>query len=354
MRVPPIVVAAMLVLALAAASSATAAPAPDASPSALVQVSPVVEVPWKDTLTAYGTVEFSPEHSRAITLQAEGLVTRVFVAAGQQVKRGEPLVGVRPTPVAQLDLERARIDVEFARKDVERVEALRRRQLATNAQVEAAQAQAAKAEAILQSLAKRVGGVAAQTLRAPVNGTVEAIGVREGDVAAPGTPLLRLANADSLRVRLGVEPSDVARVRPGQPVDVTPVTEATDRPHRVTARTAEVYRRVNPKTRLADVIVPLPAGAPLLPGARVRGEIVVRERARVPAVPRSAVLDDHGRPYVFVVQGGRAVRRWIEAGADDGRYVEIRSGVAAGEPVVTLGNYELRDGMRVRVPSPGR
>lgn len=353
MRMPPTaIIAPMLVLGLAAVAAAAAAPAQEETGSStLVEVGPVVEVPWRDTLTAYGTVEFAPEHSRAVELQAEGVVTRVFVAAGQQVKRGAPLVSVRPTPVAQLDLERARIDVEFARKDVKRVENLRQRQLATNAQVEAAQAQVAKAEAILQSLAKRVGSVAAQTLRAPANGVVESISVREGDVAAPGTPLLRLANPDALRVRFGVEPADIARIRVGQPVEVAAVTDRTDP---VTARTAEVYRQVNPKTRLAEVIVPLPAATVLLPGAMVRGDIVVRERARVPAVPRSAVLYDHGRPYVFVIQNARASRRWIEAGGDDGRYVEIRSGVAPGDTVVTLGNYELRDGMSVRIQPPGR
>ena len=55
-----------------------------------------------------------------------------------------------------------------------------------------------------------------------------------------------------------------------------------------------------------------------------------------------------GKAYVFVVQSGKAVRQWVDAGEDDGERVEIRSGLAANESVVVLGNYELQDGMAVK------
>jgi hypothetical protein len=65
-------------------------------------------------------------------------------------------------------------------------------------------------------------------------------------------------------------------------------------------------------------------------------------------VPRSAVLYRDGKAYVFAVESGKAALRWIDAGEDDGTRVEIRSGLQANTPVVTLGNYELQDGMAVK------
>jgi membrane fusion protein, multidrug efflux system len=320
------------------------------APSALVEVSAVRLVPMRETVVGYGSVEFSPEQSQVLDLEAERLVTRVWVAAGQSVRRGDRLISVRATPAAQLELDQARIEVEFAGKAVDRLRDLRRRQLATNAEVLAAEAQLAKADATLTSVRKRLGGPADVTLPARVDGIVEAVNVREGDIVAPHTPLLRLAGGDHLRVRLGVEPEDISRVRRGQTVEVAPVHGGRS----VRARTAQVYRQVDPKTRLAEVVVPLPAGSGLLPGAMARGDIILRARPAVLAVPRAAVLTEAERSYVFVVAKGRAWRRWITVGAGAGHYTEVVRGLSPADLVVTIGNYEITDGMVVRVDERAR
>lgn len=332
----------------AAESSRT--PAAHTEPSALVRVAPVQRLTAKSTLTAYGTVEFSPEDSQVVNLEGERVVTRVLVAAGQTVVTGDALLTVRATPTDQVELDRARIDVEFARKDLERLQDLRAQQLATNAQVQAAEAVLAKAEAILAGATKRLGGPAEMTVQADRPGVVESVNVREGDIVAPHTPLLRLARSDRLQVRLGVEPADIQRVRPGQAVEVTPLHGPAER---IASRAKRVSGQIDPKTRLAEVVVPLTPAPGLVPGAMVRGTIVLAERRDAMAVPRSAVLYEGPRAYVFVVERGRAVRRWVHVGEDDGRSVEILQGLGVGDTVVTLGNYELTDGMAVRVqPGP--
>lgn len=320
------------------------------APSAIVEVSQAHRVSRRDTLAAFGTIEFSPEESQVVDVAAERIVTRVYVAAGQTVHRGDPLVAAQATPDARLELERGRIDVTFAKQDAARIRDLRARQLATNAQVQVADAQLAKAQAVLDSVVKRWAGAVEVTLSAPMDGVVEAVNVRQGDVVAPHTPLLRLAKQDRLQVRLGVEPEDLPEVRVGQTVVVTPVQGPAAPTMGVTTR---IYRQIDPQQRLAQVVVPLPAGPTLLPGSVVRGEIVVRERRNVLVVPRSAILYEGPRAYVFLVAQGHASRHWVEVGADDGRDVEIRQGVAPGEGVVTLGNYELRDGMAVRIQHSG-
>ena len=106
--------------------------------------------------------------------------------------------------------------------------------------------------------------------------------------------------------------------------------------------------QIDPNTRLANIVVPLPPGSGVLPGAVVRGDIVLRDRARVLAVPRSAVLNENGRAYLYVVTDGHARQRWVETGQESGEFVEIVDGVSAQEAVVTQGNHELSDGMAVR------
>ena len=319
-------------------------------PSALVQVAPVERLTAKSTITAYGTVEFSPADTQVVTLEGERVVTQVLVAPGQTVTEGDALLTVRATPSDQLELDRARIDVDFARKDLERLRNLRARQLATNAQVQAAEAALAKAEAVLTGATKRLGGPTELTVRADRAGVVESVTVREGDIVAPHSPLLRLARSDRLQVRFGVEPPEIQRVRPRQVVEVRPLDGSAEP---ITSQVTRVAGQIDPKTRLAEVVVPVPAAPDLVPGALVRGTIILAARPGALAVPHSAVLYDGARAYVFVVNRGRAVRRWVRVGEDDGRSVEILQGLAPGDPVVTLGNYELRDGMSIRVqPGP--
>ena len=314
-------------------------------PSVLATVEPVRVEDLRETLTAYGTVEYSPDQAEVLDVQGEGLVSRVRVAAGQRVRRGEVLLELGATANGATELEHARIAATFARKDFERLKDLRGRQLATNAEVQTAEENLAKAESALANARQRLGDGQRRELRAGIDGFVEAVHVHVGDIAAPGAPLLSLARGDRLRVRLGIEPEDLPRVREGQKVVVTAL-HPDARP--VEGRVLHVYYQVDPKTRLAVAVVPLGAAPDLLPGAVVRGELIVEERPRVLTVPRQAVLFREGKTYLFVAKGDHARMRWVEIGRDDGQRVEIRAGLSAGEAVVVTGNYELQDGMALR------
>lgn len=316
------------------------------TPSVLVETAPVSLVPMKSSLTAYGTVEYAPEYSHVVDLQGEGVVKRVLVSAGQPVRAGDPLLRLVPTANASLEIERADVDLVFARKTLHRLTELKSRQLATNAEVQAAEEALSKAQAVFDQLRKRYVGEGGLFLRAGTDGVVEAVLIREGQIVATGAPLLRLADANHLRVRLGVEPEDLPKVRVGQDVQVRPLYPGA---RSVTGRVSELFYQVNPQTRLAETVVPLPAVPGILPGVTVRGEIFLRPETRVLAVPRTAVLYERDNGYVFVVEKGMARRKPVEVGKEDGRFLEIRKGLILGETVVTLGNYELSDGIVVRL-----
>jgi membrane fusion protein, multidrug efflux system len=317
----------------------------EAAASALVETNPVQFVPMTETLTAYGTVEYAPESAHVLDVQGEGLVSKVFVAAGQRVRKGDLLLELTATANARTELGNARITVTFARKDLARLRDLKARQLATNAEVQAAEQTLAKAEALLDNVLKRQGDKAIRELRAGMDGVVDVVNVHQGEIAASGAPLLRLAKGNRLRVRLGVEAEDLQAVQEGQTVRVAPLYPGAPM---VDGQVQQIYRQIDPKTRLAEVVVPLLAAPGLLPGAMVRGEIVVNHRPEVLAVPRGAVLTEGGKPHVFVVENGRAVRHVVEVGQEDGALVEVRGGLKVGDSVVSLGNYELQDGMPVR------
>ncbi len=82
----------------------------------------------------------------------------------------------------------------------------------------------------------------------------------------------------------------------------------------------------------------------------VRGEIQRTEKD-VLVVPRPAVLPNESREYeVFTVANNRAVRHTVKIGAENPKEVQvIAEDLHEGDPIVTVGNYELEDGMAVEV-----
>jgi cobalt-zinc-cadmium efflux system membrane fusion protein len=95
--------------------------------------------------------------------------------------------------------------------------------------------------------------------------------------------------------------------------------------------------------------------ATLQGGLFVKGEIVVDTRKGVLVIPRSALLRwdvEHRAGEVFVVSGARAERRSVTTGQTTGDAVEVASGLAEGDRVITRGAFNLNDGDPVKVATP--
>ena len=107
---------------------------------------------------------------------------------------------------------------------------------------------------------------------------------------------------------------------------------------------------INPQTQFVDVLVEVPSGG-LMPGMRVRAEIQLNLQTEW-VLPRSAVLRDSQSAYVFQVRDGKAHRVTVQTGLEQDGVIAVKGALAANEPVVSLGNYELQDGMGVRGSTP--
>lgn len=300
-----------------------------------------------ETLDVYGSVTAGPQYARNVDAPRAGEVSAIAVLPGQAVKRGAPLVTLSAAPESAAAYLEAKAEAEFAQTSLARTEVLFKQRLATNVQLADSRRAAAQAEAALAAQQKLGGGAVADVLRAPDDGVVNTIAVRVGDRVAENTPLVGFSGTVHPYAELGLSPQDATNVRPGMSVRVTSVFE----PARTAAsRVQEVGAAVDPASGLVELMVPLPAGGGFITGGAVTGAIVLAAEHEV-AVPRSAVLrDDHGA-YVFVVKAGVAHRVDVRAGIDDGRYIAVDKGLHAGDKVVTLGNYELDDGMAVREPT---
>jgi membrane fusion protein (multidrug efflux system) len=165
--------------------------------------------------------------------------------------------------------------------------------------------------------------------------------------------ILKIAQIDRVRLQANVGEKDLASIRAGSPVTVTPVG-ANQQP--LTVKVTAVFPFVDqgPRTAVVEATVDNSARR-FLPGQYVLMQFSTGERGDAVTVPRSAVVRMGGMSSAWVVKDGRAERRSIVTGLEGPDRVEVIQGLAVGEHVVVRGREGLYAGARVAdVAAPAR
>jgi RND family efflux transporter MFP subunit len=319
-------------------------------PEVLVETAPVRAKAVGETLHAYGVLEPDPDQVLSLSLPHGGLVNRIWVSLRQRVSAGDELIELVTAPDARMQFLQAQSAVDYAQRDLERQQRLLSEQLATKAQVDAAQKALHDAQATAAALRERGMDVAVETLRTPIDGVITRLDVAQGQRIQADSTAMLIAAEKHLVARLGIEPEDLDRLHPGLPISLSPVFVPDIR---VETQVHQVHGMINPSTRLVDVLAPIPPKETdsLVLGSRVSARIRLPTHQAL-VVPRSAVLRAGKQAYLYLVEKGTAHRVEVDTGIEQGTEVEVSGALAAGDAVVVLGNYELHDGMSVRERSP--
>jgi multidrug efflux pump subunit AcrA (membrane-fusion protein) len=179
-------------------------------------------------------------------------------------------------------------------------------------------------------------------INAPFSGFVAAKNVDAGSVVFPGMPLLTLEEARGYQLEVSLPESQVAAVKIGDTVRVSIGAIQMD----ATARIAELQPGAEPGSRTTLVRLALPETPGLRSGLFGRA-LFSMGKADLLVVPRSAVQRQGQLTSVFVVVDATARRRLITLGREYGDQVEVLSGLAAGEIVVSAPPSSLADGAPV-------
>jgi membrane fusion protein (multidrug efflux system) len=317
-----------------------------ASPTARVKTLPVRKGTITENIKAYGTVVPAPGGTQAVSVPFESQVRRIMVSTGQEVSKGSLLLEIGPSPDSKLKFQQANDAYALAREKLMHVQQLLDLKLATNTQLLSAKQAVQQAELTLESMKRR--GIDGQTdLRSDVGGVIQKVYVQEGAIVPAGNPLVEIVAQDRLEVRLGVEPDTISRVKINQKVLLTKVKVPTSLC--AIGKIREISRSVKPSTRLVDVFISVPSPAGFLLGESILGIITIESREGL-IVPRSAVLPDGDKHSLYTIKDGRAMKHTVEVGLENDEEMEVKGpDLQPGEPVVVLGNYELKDAMAVEV-----
>jgi membrane fusion protein (multidrug efflux system) len=339
-----------LLLCLACVLLAAAAPAADrttdSKPSVLVQVTKLEQGSLPEIVTAYGSVQ--PNASARMTVMAPlaAVVDDVFVRQGEQLGKGARLVRLVPSPAVAASYARAQSALIVANELVARTRKLATQHLATQQQLTDAEKSASDALGALRALqAQGAGGPT--TLRARFAAVVTGISTSPGAIVGEGAALLDLVQPSGLVLKVGVVPGAAAKVMAGDAVRITPIGGGA-------AATGKVLLRgsvIEPGSGLVPVQVALPLGR-FLEGEMAEADITTGQVSGY-MVPHEAILvNDHGAPYVVQAVNMKARKVAVTILAADGNRDVVQGPLDAAAPLVLAGNYQLDDGMRVRIADP--
>ncbi len=263
------------------------------------------------------------------------------------MQENDPLIEIELSPGAQVQFQQAKNAAEAARKELKQTQERFNLKLATNQDLSAAEKTARDAEAQLSAL-QRAGAGGDNRIHSDMAGVIAKVNAQDGQIVPPGGPLVEIVAENEIEVKLGVEAEDLSAAQEGAPITIVPVNDPTAA--KVEGSIRLVTRRIDPTTRLVDVYVALPQGTKLLLDGYVRGEMERTEKDAL-VVPRSAVLPNESREFeVFTVANNRASRHTVKPGAENPNEIQVvADDVHEGDPVVTVGNYELEDGMAVEI-----
>lgn len=306
-------------------------------------------------------VDLRPLEQADVGSKILGYVDAIFVERGDRVKKGQIIALVRPSDLpdqlaaARSSIGQIKAQAALARTNYERANKLAPSGVVSQQELQSASAALASAEAAEASAQAQISGLAIRLgetrITSPLSGYVSARRVDTGALVGPpgGGAIVTVVRMEKLRVFLTLNEADAMGVSVGMDAHV----EVDALPERsFSGKVVRVAPAFDPLTRTleAEVLLPNDSGE-LRPGMYGRGSIRREVHPNTPVVQVNAVQISSGKRYVFVLHDAKVERRQISTGAelDDGKLLEIRSGLTAGEEVVIAGADALADGTVVRV-----
>ena len=191
-------------------------------------------------------------------------------------------------------------------------------------------------------------------IKAPVSGKILKIQQQSEGIVQAGTPLMELGDPSQLEVVVDVLTEDAAQIRPGTPVQLRNWGGPDTLEGRVRLIEPAAFTKVSAlgvEEQRVNAVIDITSApdkrATLGDGFKVDVRVLVQVVESAVKVPVSALFPVGGRSALFVVEGGRARQREIEVAARNGVEAWVKTGLAAGTPVIVYPPTALKDGARV-------
>lgn len=277
--------------------------------------------------------------------QSPGSITAIYVKPGQKVSKGQVLVQLDNSVLVQ-NIAQAETQVNLNKVLYERQKNLWDQKIGTEVQF-------LQAQTALQSSVKQVASLRQQSdfyrIVSPINGTVDQMDLKLGQIAQPGTTGIRIVNANYLKVKADVPESYSGSVNQGDSVLIL----FPDVDDSLKTRVTFAAKVIDANSRSFGIEVQLPQNKEFRPNMTAVVKIANYSKHNAIVVPLNSIQKSDEGDYVYVNVNGFAKRKNIVEGATSNNLTEIKSGLQAGDQVITEGASELGDGDKIRILQAG-
>ena len=298
-------------------------------------------------LRLVGTIE--SRNDVRISAEVSGRIENYLVEKGETVKQGESILKIDDNKLLR---EKARLEAqtEQAREQYERLQRVFEED-SVGSEIEVINARSAyqQSKSALESIEVDLENT---TVKAPFDATLEDRFLEEGEMASPGTPLVRLIGSSELKVTAGVPARYADVVNEGDQVKLWFDTQESDT---LTADIIYVANSIDPQNRTFKIEVVLPQNA-----QNYKVDMVTNLRLNTLSEENVIVVSEEfvykkDNEFITYIKGQNdngdiiAEKRVVKLGPSYKSDVIIRDGLQAGDELITTGSAFLNEGMRLNI-----
>lgn len=280
-----------------------------------------------------------------------GTLQRVYVSQGQRVNKGQILAKIDDGGVGS-QLEQLKTQAELAKTTFERQKRLWEQKIGSEIQFLQAQTNYVAAENAVKQIKSQLGK---STIKAPFSGIIDDVIKDQGTVVAPGqgSEVFRIVNLSDMYIEVDVPETYLGQVTKGKEAIVYfPVLGDS-----VTTKIRETGHFINPSNRSFSAEIPVPnMKGNIKPNLTAKVSLNDYNNANAILIPQSIISENAvGEQYAYVTsepdENNEAIvtRSIISTGKANQGFVEILSGISAGQHLIKEGARSVKDGQKVKI-----
>ena len=300
--------------------------------------------PFGQVIRATSRVQPSQEEVFTVSALTDGVVSigAKALVEGREVRKGETLCIVKGSGTADENLAtkyaRAEADYNFARIEYERKKALASDRIVSESELRQAEAAFEIAKAVFENL-KGNFDASGQSAKSPIEGFVTSVMVSNGQFVRAGDPIATVSRSRSLLV--------VAEIQPRYSACLKDICGATFKDmdsgriwtlDELGGKVVSYGKSVSSDSPLIPVTFSVPNKGGFIPGSFLQTRIITRSETPAITLPTTSLIEEQGNYFVYRQLTPEYFEKTpVTIGASDGLRTEIRSGLSAGERVVSKG-----------------
>ncbi|HMG14069.1 MAG TPA: efflux RND transporter periplasmic adaptor subunit [Saprospiraceae bacterium] len=275
-----------------------------------------------------------------VSPQMPAIYAKIYAKKGMNVTKGQ-LLALMDDNVLRQGVEELKSNIQFAQTLYDKQKTLWDQKIGSEVQYLSAKN---NLDALKKKMATMNQQLSMYRLTSPINGVVDDVIAKEGEMGSPGFPSIKVFNLKALKLVAHPAESYVDKINTGNDVEVF----FPDLNKSYHSKVKTIGKMIDNLNRTFTVDIALPNSSDIRPNMMAISKIIDYQNPKAIVIPINIIVNPDTDPFIYVAeeQGGlmKAMKRKIKLGHTYKNDVEIVSGLKPGEKIITIGYQDLNDG----------